>query len=168
MSITLKEVSIVEKSILRNLYSLYLHDLSKFTTLIDIGEDGFFEFEGLEKFWEVEGLSPYFIKSDNTIVGFVLLLERPFLKKENDIGINDLFILNKYKGRGIGKQAVEKIFEMKQGQYFVIELINNKAAVQFWKKIYTEYDIQFEESQEYIDGEACLLQTFKKIHNKFL
>ncbi|MEJ9318197.1 GNAT family N-acetyltransferase, partial [Halalkalibacterium halodurans] len=51
MSVTLKEVLEKEKSILRNLYSLYLHDLSKFTSMIEIGADGFFEFEGLDKFW---------------------------------------------------------------------------------------------------------------------
>lgn len=50
---------------------------------------------------------------------------------------------------------------MKQDNYFVIELINNKAAVLFWKKIYADYDIKFVERQENIDGEACLLQTFK-------
>ncbi|WP_216831555.1 GNAT family N-acetyltransferase [Alkalihalobacterium elongatum] len=161
MGITLKEVLETEKPILRNLYSLYLHDLSKFTSYIDIGADGLFEYEDLEKFWEIDGISPYFIKMEDSIIGFILLLERPFLKKSNDFGINDIFILNKYKGKGLGKQTIKKIFQEKQGKYFVIELIKNKPAVSFWKKIYSELNIQFEEREDIIDEEPCLIQTFK-------
>ncbi len=111
MFITLQAVQESEKEILRNLYALYLHDLSKFTPNITIGANGFFEYEDLHMFWENDGITPYFIKSDNEIVGFLLLLERPFLKKENDFGINDIFILNQYKGKGIGKQVIESLLK---------------------------------------------------------
>jgi predicted acetyltransferase len=160
MSVTIQKVLEVEKTILRNLYSLYLHDLSKFTVNLDIGEDGFFHYEDLDTFWKVEGLSPYFVKLDDNIIGFLLLLERPFLKKENDFGINDIFILNKYKGKGLGKQALEELFKEKQGKYFVIELVENIPAVSFWKKLYKQLDIQFDERTERIDEEPCLIQTF--------
>ncbi|MDG5473719.1 GNAT family N-acetyltransferase [Jeotgalibacillus sp. ET6] len=161
MAVTLIEVLESEKFLLRNLYSLYLHDLSKFTSTIDIGADGSFEYESLDKFWKVDGLSPYFIKIDDNIIGFILLLERPFLKKENDYGVNDIFLLNKYKGKGIGRQAIEKLFQEKRGRYFVIELIENKSAVCFWKKLYTELNIQCEERCDLIDDEPCLIQIFK-------
>lgn len=160
MSVTLKKVLESEKSILRNLYSLYLHDLSKFTSMIDIGADGFFEYESLDKFWDLDGLSPYFIKLDDNIIGFILLLERPFLKKENDFGVNDIFILNKFKGKGMGRQAIEKLFQEKSGKYFIIELIENRVAVSFWKKLFAELNIQYEEREDLIDDEQCLIQTF--------
>lgn len=161
MAVVLRKVLESEKSKLRNLYSLYLHDLSKFTSMIDIGADGSFEYESVDKFWEIDGISPYFIKSDDNIIGFILLVERPFLKKENDFGVNDIFILNRYKGKGMGKRAVKKLFEEKSGKYFVIELIENKPAVSFWKKLYTELNIQYEERQDVIDDEQCLIQEFK-------
>ncbi|GGP14889.1 GNAT family N-acetyltransferase [Oceanobacillus neutriphilus] len=161
MAVTLKEILESEKSKLRNLYSLYLHDLSKFTSMIDIGAEASFEYESLDKLWEVDGLSPYFIKLDDNIIGFILLLERPFLKKENDFGVNDIFILNKYKGKGMGKQAIEKLFQEKSGKYFVIELVENKPAISFWKKLYTKLNIQYEERHEIVDDEQCLIQVFK-------
>lgn len=161
MSVILKEVLEIEKTILRNLYSLYLHDLSKFTSMIDIGVDGSFEYESLDKFWEIDGLSPYFIILDGSIIGFILLLERPFLTKENDLGINDFFILNKYKGKGLAAKAAVKLFEEKQGHYFVMQVIENKRAVSFWKKLYQELNIEINERQELIDDEQCLIQTFK-------
>jgi predicted acetyltransferase len=116
MPVKLKEVKESEKSILRNLYSLYLHDLSKYTSTLDIGEEGSFEYEDFDKFWIVEGISPYFIKFNHMIIGFILLVERPFLTKEIDFGVNDIFILNKYKGKGLGSQAMETLFQEKQGK----------------------------------------------------
>lgn len=161
MSVTLKAVVESEKSILRNLYSLYLHDLSRFTEMIDLEADGSFKYESLDKFWDIDGLSPYFIKLDDSIIGFILLLERPFLTKEYDLGINDFFIINKYKGKGVAAQAVEKLFEAKKGQYFVVQVIENKRAVSFWKKLYDELNLEINERQELIDDEQCLIQTFK-------
>ncbi len=32
----------------------------------------FFEYEDLHMFWENDGITPYFIKSDNEIVGFFI------------------------------------------------------------------------------------------------
>jgi len=52
-----------------------------------MGANGFFEYEDLHMFWENDGITPYFIKVDNNIVGFLLLLERPFLEEENDFGV---------------------------------------------------------------------------------
>ena len=161
MTVILKEVLESEKSILRNFYSLYLHELSNFTTNLDVGEDGVFHYEELEKFWEVDGLSPYFIKLGDEIIGFILLLERPYLNKSNDYGINDFFILNKYKGKGLAVQAAGKIFKEKPGQYFVMQVVENKRAVAFWKKIYNGLNIETHERQDLIDDELCLIQTFK-------
>lgn len=160
MAILLRPAQETEAPILRNLYSLYLHDLSKYTTNIDIGQDGFFHYSDLDLFWGTEGISPYFIKSGNDIIGFLLLLERPFLKKENDFSINDIFILNKYRGKGFGRKVLEILFEKKRGAYYVIELVGNLPAVSFWKNVFTHFHIEFEEKRELVDDDPCLIQTF--------
>lgn len=160
MTITLQVALETEVLILRNLYSLYLHDLSKFTSNIDIGPDGSFHYDDLDWFWKVEGITPYFIKYDNSIIGFLLLLERPFLKKENDFSVNDIFILNKYKGKELGLKVLERLFREKRGEYYVIELAENLPAVSFWKKVYARLNIIFEEKYEMVDDEPCLIQTF--------
>lgn len=160
MSVALREVLKSEKNILKNLYSLYLHDLSRYTSTLDIGPDGIFEYEGLDQFWEVDGLSPYFIMKDMNIIGFILLLERPLLKKDHDFAVNDLFMLKKYRGQGNSTQAMQELFDKRQGKYYVIELIENKPAVSFWKKIYNDFNIQYEEKQDCIDDELCLIQSF--------
>ncbi|PGK46145.1 GNAT family N-acetyltransferase [Bacillus anthracis] len=161
MFVTLQTVQESEKEILRNLYALYLHDLSTFTPNITIGANGFFAYEDLHMFWGNDGITPYFIKCDNDIVGFLLLLERPFLNKEHDFSINDIFVLNQYKGKGIGKQVIENLLKEKRGQYFVIKIEKNVPAVSFWKVLYSELNIEFDEKTQLIDDEECLVQTFK-------
>ncbi|WP_026674769.1 GNAT family N-acetyltransferase [Alkalihalobacterium bogoriense] len=161
MSIILQKVLESEKQVLKNLYSLYLHDLSSFTSHLTINNDGLFEYEDIDLFWAIEGITPYFIMEENTIIGFFLLLHRPFLKKDHDFGINDMFILNQYKRKGFGRQAVEEIFKENKGSYFIIELCENVSAVSFWKKLFQELEIVYEEKEEIVDGERCYIHTFK-------
>ncbi|GGE68492.1 GNAT family N-acetyltransferase [Priestia taiwanensis] len=161
MAVIFKQVQQTEKEILRNLYSFYLHDLSQFTSSIQIGEDGSFHYEDLEMFWDTEGITPYFLKVDERIAGFLLLLERPFLTRESDFSINDIFILNQYKGKGFGRQAVEWLFKEKRGKYVVVELQENTPAVSFWRKLYNDLQIEVKEAEENIDGERCFVQRFE-------
>ena len=58
-------------------------------------------------------------------------------------------------------QAAGKLFEEKPGQYFVIQVVENKRAVTFWKKVYNGLNIEIHERQDLIDDEQCLIQTFK-------
>ncbi|MCM3620295.1 GNAT family N-acetyltransferase [Sutcliffiella horikoshii] len=160
MTLSLKEATVKDEQTLTNLYSLYLHDLSAYTDSIKLSEEGTFQFDGIPSFWTTEGIRPYFITFHEEIIGFLLLLERPFLKKDNDYGINDLFILNRFKGKGLGKQAIHLLLQQKKGKYFVIELMENEPAVAFWKNIYREFQLDFEERRELVDEEDCLIQTF--------
>lgn len=43
----------------------------------------------------------------------------------------------------------------------MIQVIENKRAVSFWRNLYIELNININEKQELIDGEQCLIQTFK-------
>ncbi|ACO30390.1 acetyltransferase, GNAT family [Bacillus cereus F837/76] len=39
--------------------------------------------------------------------------------------------------------------------------MKNVPAVSFWKKVYRELHIEFDEKIQLIDDEECLVQTFK-------
>ncbi|WP_246943347.1 GNAT family N-acetyltransferase [Bacillus pinisoli] len=160
MKILLEPVSKNNEVILQNLYSLYLHDLSAFTNELNISQKGDFVFDSHHLFWTGQGVEPYFIKDGDTLIGFITLLKRPFLKKEFDFAINDIFILNKYRGKGYGIPALKEVFSNHSGSYFVIELAVNKAAVQFWKKVYGQLSIEYNEISQEVDSENCLIQTF--------
>ncbi|PKF85957.1 GNAT family N-acetyltransferase [Bacillus sp. BA3] len=156
MAVSINPISKDEKHILQNLYSLYLHDLSEFTDGLDISTDGSFEL-----IWKKEGLTPYFLKKDMKIVGFLLLLERPFLNKDYDYSINDIFILKKYRRKGAAISLLKELFKQKKGSYFVVQLAKNIPAVIFWRKIFSELNIDFEEKKKIVDNEECLVQSFQ-------
>lgn len=160
MDITLERITPEKKLILRNLYSLYLHDLSAFAVSLMVSDDGSFEFDSFDVIWEKEGLSPYLIKADGNLAGFILLLETPLTKRVDKV-INDFFILNPYRGKGVARAAVSQIFEEHKGSYYISQLTRNEPAVRFWKKIYQQFEIDFEEVTEDQDGEPVVYQTFR-------
>lgn len=160
MTVTLEKVQIQEKHILRNLYSLYLHDLSAYSHELLVNDEGIFEYDSFEMIWNTEGLSPFLIKVEGKLAGFVLLLEAPFLKRV-DYCINDFFLLNGYRGRGYGQDAFKHICQTRQGKYAVEQIVENKPAVYFWKKVYQQFGIDYEEStRTEEDGLECLRQFF--------
>lgn len=73
---------------------------------------------------------------------------------------NDIFILNKFRGKGFGKRALGNLFKDKPVKYFVVELWENQPVVLFWKKAYKQLNIEFDERKELIDGKPCLVQPF--------
>ncbi|MFD1178016.1 GNAT family N-acetyltransferase [Paenibacillus puldeungensis] len=130
-----------------NLYNLYLYDLSEFT-----GEDsldtGLYDLEDNHLYVERDELHPFFITYEGRNIGFVLVCAPPFVPKEVDFTIQEMFLLRKYRGMGIAKAVVERILERFHGKIRVDQLANNMAAVHFWKKYYREHLIQFTEREE--------------------
>ncbi|MDM5219701.1 GNAT family N-acetyltransferase [Peribacillus sp. NJ11] len=161
MTVSLNPISNDEKHILQNLYSLYLHDLSEYTDGLDISTDGSFEFDSFELIWKEEGVTPYFFIKDKTIVGFLLLLERPFLKKDCDYSINDIFMLKKHRRKGIAISLLKELFKQKKGSYYIVELAKNIPAIIFWRRVFSALNIEFEEKKKIVDDEECLVQSFR-------
>ena len=159
MKVTLEKINPDKKEVLRNLYSLYLHDLSAYTDGLQVSEAGSFEFDSFSLIWEKEGVTPYFMIADEKLAGFVLILEAPFTTKVDKV-INDFFILNPFRGKGVGKAAVAEIFSQNKGSYYISQLVKNQTAVSFWKKVYQQEGIEFVEQSEVQDGEEVVYQTF--------
>lgn len=53
--------------------------------------------------------------------------------------MGEFFIVGKFQGKGIGKQAAFKIFNMFPGQWEVMQMPPNVPAIKFWKKIIADY-----------------------------
>jgi predicted acetyltransferase len=159
MKVILEKIRPGKKEVLRNLYSLYLHDLSAYTDGLEVSEDGSFEYDSFSLIWEKEGITPYFIIADEKLAGFVLILEAPFTTKVDKV-INDFFILHPFRGKGVATAAVAEILAQNKGSYYISQLVKNATAVHFWRKIYKQMEIDFVEQSEVQDGEEIVYQTF--------
>lgn len=159
--IELAPVPARDKAVLRNLMSLYLHDLSEYTDSLTPGPDGLFTYDGLDLYWRNPSLTPLFIRQDSELVGFLLLNRPPYTTPDTDFNIHEFFILRRHRGRGIGRNAAAACLEQFPGRYIVVQLIRNVPAIGFWHSVYAGLDITYEEREQTFGSETCLVQTFR-------
>ncbi|OKP86134.1 hypothetical protein A3842_06985 [Paenibacillus sp. P3E] len=145
-----------EAYIIKNLYPLYLHDLSGHYGLSDgpvLNEHGIFEdtpgirtlaeqYDVQNIWWEKPGcLHPFLIRADGQPAGFALVATPPHCAAGVDYFMNDFFVLQPYRGQGYAQQAAVQVFERFHG---VWELFTNPAeknitGQKFWRKTVSGY-----------------------------
>lgn len=141
---------------LKNLFQFYLHDLSEYTDALSVNSQGEFDNNDVDLFFDEANLIPLAIKIEKEVIGFIFL--NCSKGSVVDYIINDLFILRKYRKRGIGKVVIDKLFDLYPGKYGLLELINNKPAIKFWHAVFQDKNIEYEEREVVSDGEVCLMQ----------
>lgn len=139
MNIIIEKIPFSQKQILRNLMELYQYDFSE-SNNSDVNDLGLYDYEYLDNYWTEENRFPYFIKVNEKLAGFVLIMKTG----ETDKGINrywmsEFFVLRKYRKLGIGKIASFKIFDLFKGEWYIGETNENIPAQNFWRKVIREY-----------------------------
>jgi predicted acetyltransferase len=139
-----------DKAIMVNLLSLYLHEFSEYNKFVTISDDGSFHYdEDIEYLWNEENYIPYFIKVNQKIIGFVILMKNtPEVPNDCDYDMCEFFVIKPYRGKGIGRMAANQIFDLHPGRYHVVELINNKSAIDFWHNVYSNRGLSYEEKEK--------------------
>ena len=120
MNIELIKVNKNEKEKLEKLLQLYLHDLSIYFPLDFDSEKCEYKYD-LDKYFNND--FAYFIKSDNNILGFILIDNNG----ESNYEISEMFVLNNYKNKKVGTISVIKAVP------------KSKIAEKFWVKVVSEY-----------------------------
>jgi len=149
------------KAALKNMFQLYLHDLSEYTMNLDVNADGIFESNDVDTFYEQDALIPMMIEHNETIIGFVLLNMPPYAPLGYDYWINDFFILRKFRGQGLGKLVASELFSEYKGKFAMVQLKKNNVAINFWKKVLVENGLKYEEKEVVDEGEECMFQGFE-------
>ena len=134
--------------IVRNLFPLYIHDLSAFTDL-DVGDDGAFRAPpSFATYWESADRHPFLLRADGRIAGFALVREMD--AEGYDMG--EFFVLRRYRRSGVGRVAACALFDRFRGNWEVRELPDNLPAQAFWRRIIADYtNGAFEDGREYFE-----------------
>jgi predicted acetyltransferase len=143
--IQLKNISLEEKPVLENLMEYYVYEFSQYIDTIELKEDGRYGFEGLDDYWTDPNRHPFFIKVSGKLAGFVLVRT---LDTDNEPlhTIAEFLVMKKYGGRGIGKTAAKRIFDIFPGKWQVTQIEKNYPAQAFWRNLISEYtNGQYEE-----------------------
>lgn len=140
MNIKLKKINKDDKSILENMFQLYMYDITRFLD-IDINKHGLYQYDFIDCYWINKNYYPYFIYLDNKICGFVLI-DNDFLileGKDKQYNLSEFFILNKYRRKGIGKVVANKLFDMYKGEWEIRPIPRSPEAYSFWDTVIKEY-----------------------------
>lgn len=134
MDITLKEIELEKKDILNNLLQLYLHNVSLSFPMDFDSNTGTYRYDDIERYFESDNNKAFFILKENEIAGFMLI----DLLDEKNI-VQEMFILNNYKRKGVGKTAVSILFDKFKGNWEIKSLPCSESAEKFWISSVKEY-----------------------------
>jgi aminoglycoside 6'-N-acetyltransferase I len=131
-----------EYPILRNLYPLYLHDLSEFGDGYAIDGQGTWQPDYLPTWLsESEQVHPLLFRLDGLPVGFAFVAQAPFpyMTPGRDYQLSEFFIIRSKRRHGLGRQAALDIFNRFRGVWEMAQLRSNYAAIAFWHRLISEY-----------------------------
>lgn len=147
------ELSTRAKShIIKNLYPLYLHDLSPYSNKVNMhpnvhgvfGESNLTrcacQSDSLNIWWSKPGvLMPYIMRDDVTPIGFALVAAKPHTPQQCDFCLYEFFLVAPYRRRGMGSQVALWLFERYAGTWELNVLIKNTPAMSFWRSLLNSY-----------------------------
>lgn len=134
-TIEVREATLAEKPILRQLLELYEYDMSEFEGR-DVGSHGFYGY--LDNYWTEAARHPYLILVQGQIAGFALV-NRHGVSGEDRWSIAEFFVLKKYRGQGVGEYAATHIFDLWPGHWEVTQLAAHPGSHTFWRKVIGKY-----------------------------
>lgn len=152
MKVELKPSNNKDAYIIKNLYPLYLHDISEFEKALPnrhgiIGESDSVatlagQGEVQDNWWKKpEELFPYLIFVNGYPAGFNLIATHPCLPQEieADFVVHEFFLSHAYRGKGVAEQAAIEGFDRHKGKWEVVTYPTHSRAISFWRKVLNNY-----------------------------
>lgn len=145
-----------EAYIIKNMYPLYLHDLSGHYGL-QAGHipnhHGIFEesndYKTLQDQYDVQNiwwekpacLYPFMIIVDGVPAGFELVAAAAYCAPGIDFFVHDFFLMQPFRGMGIAENAASEVFGRYRGEWelFTNPSEKNKVGQHFWRKTVSNY-----------------------------
>ncbi|TDF84427.1 GNAT family N-acetyltransferase [Pseudomonas sp. H9] len=121
--------------LIRNLYQFYAYESSDWEQE-DVEVDGRFYIheEHLIRYWQEPQWSANLILVDGFIAGF-LLVERSEFAALNALELADLFILKRYRRKGIGRAVASQILMSGESDWLVRFYDQDETAQAFWRSV---------------------------------
>jgi len=138
MNVDIEGVQLNEEHILRNMFEFYDYEFSQYLNF-ELNKEGLFRKAPVTEYLSNDEFNSFFIKSDGTLLGFVIVKMTNSNPSKPSFEIEQFFILKKYNGKGIGKQAAIKIFDRYKGNWKVTQVERNYPAQAFWRNVIKHY-----------------------------
>lgn len=143
--------NIENSNIIKNLYPLYLYDLSDIYGNVPneygIYEDG--AIKALEEQYNVkdvwvqkqEQLFPFIFLVDKKPAGFALVATGKYAPEDIDYYVYEFFLLRPYRGKNIAEISAKQVFDKFQGKWeiYTNSAPSNERGQSFWYKTINNY-----------------------------
>ncbi|MFC4159015.1 GNAT family N-acetyltransferase [Chitinimonas lacunae] len=142
-SLTVEPLLQTEQGLFRQLYALYLHDLSEFSDFYQLDATGHWTPDYLPT-WLAPAdprVRPFLFRLDGKPLGFALVGARPFPYRsvEADYRLSEFFVLRQHRRGGWGRLAAQCLFDRLPGCWEMVQLARNKPAIAFWQRVIADY-----------------------------
>lgn len=118
---------------------LYQYDFSEFDGS-DLGPMGIYDYPYLDHYWVEPDRSPFLVRVDGNLAGFVLVARFNYLTGQKDAWVlAEFFIMRKYRHQGVGEYVARFIFDRYPGNWQVSQINENSTATFFWRKVISRY-----------------------------
>ncbi|MFT8889619.1 MAG: GNAT family N-acetyltransferase [Ethanoligenens sp.] len=139
MDIELKQVTVDEKKILKNLLEKHNYEFSQWDKR-DVNNLGFYGYQYLDYYWTENNRWAYFIFVKGKLAGFAMVIDLPEVDdRDTDFQIAKFSVMYKYRRMGVGKQAFLKVLDNPKGKWQLKRHPANLASVHFWNIVISEY-----------------------------
>ena len=81
---------------------------------------------------------PFLVLVANKPAGFAFIGGEA-TQAETEFSIGKFFVLRKFRRQGVGQQFAFHVFDQFRGQWEVREVVQNKVAITFWRKVIDRY-----------------------------
>lgn len=142
MNLSIQKAVIADLKAFSMLWQFYQYHQSAFD-YEDVDENGRFDID--EGFLEEvlkgnEECQAYLLLSDTSIAGFVTVEPTEIAGKALP-ELSDIFILPKYRNKGIAKQVVEQLMLSLPGEWHVAVYEKDAQAQRFWERLFSKLEI---------------------------
>ncbi|HLK94095.1 MAG TPA: GNAT family N-acetyltransferase [Polyangia bacterium] len=157
--ISFERVGRQSDAVLRNLYQLYIHDMSEWLG-IEIASDGRFVFD-TAALWE-DDVAVHLARFGGALAGFAVVQSAgPWLGRKKARDVKDLFVLRHHRRHGVGRALARHLFETTATEWLVRVVAANAPAVPFWRGVIRELrGDRYEESTASSGGRDWLRLRF--------
>lgn len=132
--------SALQATWLRNVYPLYLHDLSTWSHDYTLDREGRFQPDHLP-YWLSEPFCRPLVGVENGVAsGFALVGTGAFPWKSRDVDhrISEFFVPRLARRSGVGRRLAHAVFHRFPGRWELTILDGNDAALAFWRAVVDE------------------------------
>jgi predicted acetyltransferase len=137
--IEISPAGLSEKPVLQQMLELYQYDFSEFDAA-DIEPSGAYGYPYLDKYWIEPGRTPFLIRVNGNLAGFVLVARYDYISGlHDDWVVSEFFIMRKYRHNGVGEYVARYIFDQFPGNWQVGQITENLPAIEFWHKVIERY-----------------------------